>query len=90
MNHKHVSSKQAVGIWLFLVVASISVAWLGDHHGIFGAWTVVAVVLVAAIKARAIILYYMDVKFAPLQLRLPFELWLLACTGIILGFWYIS
>ena len=86
--HPHTSNKQAVAIWLFLVIASITIGWLGDHKTVFGAWTVAVVMVVAAIKARAIILYYMEVKFSPLQLRLPFELWIIACTGIILGLWY--
>ncbi|GAB3372862.1 hypothetical protein GCM10027567_08840 [Spongiibacter taiwanensis] len=43
--------------------------------------------LVAVAKARAIVLYYMDIKFEPWVLRAPFEVWLLLCGCIILGFW---
>lgn len=87
MTASHISSRQAFGVWVFLVVASVATAWLGDHHGIFGSWTVAVVMLVAVAKARAIVLYYMDIKFSPLKLRIPFELWLLVSGCIILGFW---
>jgi caa(3)-type oxidase subunit IV len=85
---KHISPRQAVVVWLLLVVASVSIGWLGDHQGVFGQWTVAVVMLVALLKARAIILYYMEVKHAPLRLRLPFEAWALAAFGIILGGWF--
>ncbi len=84
---KHVSAKQAIGVWLFLVAASVATGWLADHHSVFGTWTVAVVLLVAVFKARAIILYYMELKVAPLQLRLPFEVWVLFSGGVILGFW---
>jgi hypothetical protein len=86
----HTSSKVAVMIWLFLVVASISIGWLADHHGVFAQWTVPIVVLIAAIKARAIILYFMEVKHAPWKLRLIFEVWVVVCACLIVCFWWFQ
>ncbi|MCB1669464.1 MAG: cytochrome C oxidase subunit IV family protein [Porticoccaceae bacterium] len=84
---KHISPMNALVVWLFLVVASLCTGWLGEHHGLFGRWTVAAVMIVALLKARAIILYYMEVKHAPIKLRLIFEVWVFVTPALIYGFW---
>lgn len=92
MNHsaKHVTTFQAVAVWLFLVLATLTTGWLADHHGLAGQWTVAVVMLVAACKARAVILYYMEVKYAPVKLKLVFEAWVLTASGLILALWFLQ
>ncbi|BBO28252.1 hypothetical protein AltI4_26400 [Alteromonas sp. I4] len=85
---KHITPKQAVIVWVVLVISTIGIGWLGDHHAAFGEWTIPIVMVVALIKARAIIMYYMEVQIAPLKLRIPFELWVSISFGIILGGWF--
>ena len=86
----HVTWRQNVGVWLFLVVASLATVLLAEHQGWFADWTVAVVLAVAVFKARAIILYYMEIKFAPAVLRLLFEAWVAACFLIIAGFRYFG
>ncbi len=86
----HVTWRQNVGVWVFLVLASLATVWLAEHRGWFGGWTVAVVLGVAVFKARAIILYYMEIKFAPWGLRLLFEGWVAACFGIIFGLRYFG
>ena len=86
----HVSPKQAVGVWLFLVSATLCSGWLAEHHGLAGRWTAVAVMFVAALKGRAVILYFMELKEAPRVWRLAFELWIWLSAGLIVMLWAIS
>lgn len=85
---KHTTPKQAVIVWIILVILSIGIGWLGEHHAAFGDWTIPIVMVVALIKARAIIMYYMEVKIAPLKLRVPFEVWVFISFGIISVGWF--
>ena len=86
----HVTWRQNVAVWVFLVVASLATVWLAEHGGWFGGWTVAVVVGVAVFKARAIVLYYMEIKFAPPVLRLLFEAWVTMCFCIIVGLRYFG
>ena len=83
----HVSSRQAVWVWLFLVIASLITAWVADDGDLLGRWTVIVVLAIALLKARGVILYYMEVRYAPWQLRLAFEAWVIVVTLVIGGFW---
>ncbi len=87
---EHVSSRQAVWVWLFLVIASLLTAWVADGGNLFGRWTVAAVLVIALLKARAVILYYMEVRCAPWQLRLAFEAWAALVTLLIGGLWLVQ
>jgi len=86
----HVSSRQAVFVWLFLIVASLLTAWAADGGNVFGRWTVIAILVIALLKARAVILYYMEVRCAPWQLRLAFESWVAVVALIIAGLWLLQ
>lgn len=86
----HTSSRQAVYVWLFLITATLTSGWLAEHHGIAGRWSAAAVMFVAALKARAVILYFMELKGGHRAWRLAFELWILLVTGLIVGLWAAS
>ncbi|WP_157353797.1 cytochrome C oxidase subunit IV family protein [Aromatoleum toluclasticum] len=55
-----------------------------------GRWTAAVVMLVAALKGRAIVLYYMELKDAQLAWRLVFKAWLAIATVVIVAFWALS
>ena len=82
-----ITSRQALLAWLFLVIASVFTAGLGDGGGEFGHWGVIAILMIALLKARAVILYYMAVRCAPWPLRLAFEAWVVLVTVMIGGLW---
>lgn len=77
-------------VWLLLVVATLASAWLAEHHAIAGQLTAAAVMIVAWLKGRAIVLYFMELRNAPLAWRLAFELWCLLATGVIVGLWALA
>ena len=86
----HTSPAKAIGVWLFLVSATLCSGWLGEHHGFAGRWTVVAVMFVAALKGRAVILYFMELKGAPRAWRVAFEVWIWLCSLLIVALWAMS
>ena len=77
--------------WAWLVLVSITVAswWLAPAHAVGAAVPsvgVTAVVLVLAlVKSRLIIRYFMEVRSAPRWLRIGTDVWLVLLLGSIFG-----
>jgi caa(3)-type oxidase subunit IV len=71
-------------VWVVLVIATVASWWLSRGQAAAPAETVSIVMVIAAVKARLIILHFMGLKHAPLPLRLIFEGWAVAVTGFIL------
>jgi hypothetical protein len=65
--------------WLILIVATLTSAALGADHGT-GSVMVVVVLAIAAIKVRLVGLDFMELRNAPVPLRVAFE-------GYCLGLW---
>ena len=83
----HTSSRLATMVWLFLVCATLGSSWLAGHHSFAGEWTAVFVMLVAYAKARAIMLYFMDLRAANPAWRISFEIWGIASAAVIIALW---
>jgi hypothetical protein len=49
----------------------------------------VAIVLVAAVKIRFVLMHFMELRTAPLAWRVVFEVWLVAATSVILGLYLL-
>jgi len=79
-----------VRIWLVLVAATLASWSLGSGHGLSrGATAGVAVLVVAFVKVRLVGLYFMELRSAPIPLRLAFEAWVLVVGGVLIGL-YLS
>jgi heme/copper-type cytochrome/quinol oxidase subunit 4 len=60
-------------VWLLLIAATL-VSWrVGTDHGLHAQLATTIVVLVAFIKVRFVGLYFMELREAPVALRLVFE-----------------
>jgi uncharacterized membrane protein len=60
-------------VWLLLIAATL-ISWrVGTDHGLHAHLATTIVVLVAFIKVRFIGLYFMELREAPVPLRLIFE-----------------
>jgi caa(3)-type oxidase subunit IV len=71
-------------VWLSLLTATLAGWWLAEHQGA-ARWTVPLIMLIAAAKARAVVLHFMELKAAPLIWRLVFEAWVLLNAGMVVG-----
>lgn len=77
-------------VWLILVLATGISWWLGTDHGVDARTTATVMVLIVAfVKVRFVGLYFMELRHAPLPLRLLFEAWVLVVCATVIGL-YLS
>jgi Prokaryotic Cytochrome C oxidase subunit IV len=77
-------------IWLLLVAATLlswesaRVGFVAEEHR----FVTSAIMLVAFVKVRFVGLHFMELRQAPLPLRLLFEAWLVVvCAAILIVYW---
>jgi caa(3)-type oxidase subunit IV len=71
-------------IWLILIAATL-ISWkIGTDHGVHAHLATTIVLLVAFVKVRLVGLYFMELRNAPVALRLAFEGYcLVVCATLI-------
>lgn len=75
-------------VWGVLMLATGLIWWAARGDAVLGLQAATIVMVIAAIKVRLIVLYFMELKTAPLALRFLFEGWIVLFTGLILvGYW---
>ena len=77
-------------VWLVLMLATV-LSWQFGHGFGFGDrydFATVAIVIIAFVKLRLVFLDFMELRHAPVPLRLAFELWTLAVGGTIIVFYW--
>jgi hypothetical protein len=70
-------------VWAALMLATCASTWLLSKNSVTPEMAMVAIVLVAAVKVRLVMGHFMEVRRAPLALRLVCDGWLLAVTSMI-------
>jgi heme/copper-type cytochrome/quinol oxidase subunit 4 len=70
-------------VWATLMLATCASTWLLSKNSVTPEVATVAIMLVAAVKVRLVIWHFMEVRRAPLALRLVCNGWLLAVTALI-------
>ena len=77
-------------VWLALMVLTCVTTW-GLSRDLFSpAVAVVGIFLIAAVKVRYVMLDFMELRDAPIPVRVAFEAWPVAVTAMILGFWFAT
>jgi heme/copper-type cytochrome/quinol oxidase subunit 4 len=77
-------------VWALLMVATCTSTWVLSKDGINPAIAVVGIFLIAALKVRFVMLDFMELRDAPLRVRMAFEMWIVLVTCLILGFWFAT
>ncbi len=75
--------------WLVLIVAT-AITWYLGEVGAAGTTSIVAMLVIAFVKGRLVILDFMELRSAPLMWRLLLEGWLLLVSGLILLAYWMS
>jgi heme/copper-type cytochrome/quinol oxidase subunit 4 len=75
-------------VWASLMLATCASTWLLSKDSVTPKVAAVAIMLVAAVKVRLVIRYFMEVRRAPLALRLVCDGWLLAVTVLIIAVYF--
>jgi heme/copper-type cytochrome/quinol oxidase subunit 4 len=70
-------------VWAALMLATCASTWVLSTNSVTPGVATVAIMLIAAVKVRLVIRYFMEVRLAPLALRLVCDGWLLAVTALI-------
>jgi heme/copper-type cytochrome/quinol oxidase subunit 4 len=70
-------------VWAALMLATCASTWLLSKNAVTREVATVAIMLIAAVKVRLVIGYFMEVRWAPLALRFICDGWLLAVTALI-------
>jgi heme/copper-type cytochrome/quinol oxidase subunit 4 len=77
-------------VWLGLMVLTCVTTW-GLSKDLFSpAVAVVGIFLIAAIKVRYVMLDFMELRDAPIRVRIAFEVWPVGVAAMILGFWFAT
>jgi hypothetical protein len=76
-------------VWIVLMLATCVTWWSAKGGAVPPIEATAIVMVVAAVKARLVILHFMKLKEAPPSWRLLFEGWVVLSTAVILGgYWY--
>jgi caa(3)-type oxidase subunit IV len=75
--------------WLVLVIAT-SITWYLGEVGAAGTAAIIAMLAIAFIKGRLVILDFMELRDAPLMWRVLLEGWLILVSSLILLAYWIS
>jgi heme/copper-type cytochrome/quinol oxidase subunit 4 len=77
-------------VWLGLVMLTCVTTW-GLSKDLFGPTVaVVGIFLIAAVKVRYVILDFMELRHAPIPVRIAAEVWPFGVAVMILGFWFAT
>jgi heme/copper-type cytochrome/quinol oxidase subunit 4 len=71
-------------VWAALMLATCASTWLLSKNSVTPEVATVAIMLIAAVKVRLVIRYFMEVRRAPLALRFICDGWLIAVTALIM------
>lgn len=75
--------------WIVLLVAT-AITWYLGEAGAAGTGAIIAMLAIAFIKGRLVILDFMELRNAPLLWRLLLEGWLIVVSSLILIAYWIS
>ena len=78
-------------VWLGLVVATCATTWgLSTRDLFIPAVAVVGNFLIAAVKVTYVMLDFMELRYAPIPVRVAFQAWPVAVAAMLLGFWFAT
>jgi hypothetical protein len=80
--------QRATAVWIGLMMATCVTTWGLSKDWFNPAVAVVGTFLIAALKVRYVVLDFMELRHAPMPVRLAFEAWPLVVAAMILGFWF--
>jgi caa(3)-type oxidase subunit IV len=79
-------SQRVVPVWLGLMLVTCVSWWLGTNHGTSDHKLATVVIMVVAFtKVRFVGMYFMELRQAPLALKLIFQGWCVVVCGVVLG-----
>jgi hypothetical protein len=86
------SARRPLLIWSLLILATLCSFSLFEAAGgsRFQRCANVAIIIIAFIKVRWVGLDFMELRGAPLGLRIAFEVWVIAIAGTLVGLYLMA
>jgi caa(3)-type oxidase subunit IV len=85
-----VSRERVTWVWLGLMALTCITTW-GLSKDLFSpAVAVVGIFLIAAVKVNYVMLDFMELRYAPIPVRVAFQAWPAVVAVMILGFWFAT
>jgi caa(3)-type oxidase subunit IV len=82
--------ERVTAVWLCLIVLTCVTTW-GLSNDLFAPEVgVVGIFSIAAIKVSYVILDFMELRNAPIPVRVAFQAWPVAVATMILSFWFAT
>ncbi|UXA13916.1 cytochrome C oxidase subunit IV family protein [Mycolicibacterium sp. jd] len=82
--------ERASRVWLVLVVLTVLTTWGLSKDLLAPSVAVAGTFLVVAIKVRLVMLDFMELRHAPVRVRIVFESWIVVIVLAILGLWFLT
>lgn len=83
---------RVTGIWVGLIVAT-GLSWQFGHGFGFGEkshYATAAILIITFVKIRFVFLDFMELRTAPLPLRIAFEVWAVSICVILIGLYWLG
>ena len=77
--------RPGVGVWLVLMLATVITTWVLSKDVVAARTGTIAIVALSAYKVRLVLLHFMELRHAPLALRIVFETWILGVAAALIG-----
>lgn len=82
--------ERATVVWLGLMTLTVLTTWVLSKDIVSPAAAVTGIFLIVAVKIRFVMLDFMELRDAPVPIRVAFEGWIVVVTTLILGFWFLT
>lgn len=79
----------ATSVCATLILATCASTWWLAEDAFTPAVATVAIILIAAVKIRFVMRYFMELRDAPLPWRSVTDAWLVTVTGVIVGIYLL-
>ena len=77
-------------VWLALMMLTVVTTWGLSKNVFTPSVAVTGIFLIGALKVRFVMLDFMELRYAPVRVRVIFEGWIVLVVGLILGFWFLT
>jgi Prokaryotic Cytochrome C oxidase subunit IV len=77
-------------VWLGLMALTCVTTWGLSKDLFIPTVGVVGIFSITAIKVSYVMLDFMELRYAPIPVRVAFQAWPLAVAAMILGFWFAT
>lgn len=85
-----VMGERVTAVWALLMAATCTSTWLLTEGGVSATVAEVGIFLIAAVKVRLVMLDFMELRHAPLPVRIASQAWIVLVTCLILGFCFAT